>query len=147
MARILNPQKAIVFTSGIEEAEMVTEKLKYHGFKAESIHGTNIKADRKKAMEGFRAGRIQFLIASDIASRGLDIEGVTHIFSMNAPEEPRDYLHRVGRTGRNGNAGVAVSIVTTRELQLIRQYEKVFKIKIEAKDMYKGNIIDGKAKL
>lgn len=147
VARILNPQKAIVFTSGIEEAEMVTEKLKYHGFKAESIHGTNIKADRKKAMEGFRAGRIQFLIASDIASRGLDIEGVTHIFSMNAPEEPRDYLHRVGRTGRNGNAGVAVSIVTTRELQLIRQYEKVFKIKIEAKDMYKGNIIDGKAKL
>ena len=147
VARILNPQKAIVFTSGIEEAEMVTEKLKYHGFKAESIHGTNIKADRKKAMEGFRAGRIQLLIASDIASRGLDIEGVTHIFSMNAPEEPRDYLHRVGRTGRNGNAGVAVSIVTTRELQLIRQYEKVFKIKIEAKDMYKGNIIDGKAKL
>lgn len=142
-ARILNPEKAIVFTNGIEEAEIVTEKLKYHGFLAESIHGTNIKAERKKAMEGFRAGKIKFLIASDIASRGLDIEGVTHIFSMNAPEEPRDYLHRAGRTGRNGKAGVAVLIITSRELQLIRTYEKALNIKIAAKSMYKGNIIDG----
>ena len=146
VARILNPQKAIVFTSGIEEAEMVTEKLKYHGFAAESIHGTNQKEERKKAMEGFRAGRVQFLIASDIASRGLDIEGVTHIFSMNAPEETRDYLHRVGRTGRNGQFGVAVSFVTIRELQQIRTYEKTLKIKISPKDMYKGNIIDTKIK-
>jgi superfamily II DNA/RNA helicase len=143
-ARILNPQKAIVFTSGIEEAEMVTEKLKYHGFAAASIHGTNAKEERKKAMDGFRTGKIQLLIASDIASRGLDIEGVTHIFSMNAPEEPRDYLHRAGRTGRNGNAGIAVSIVTSRELQMLRTYEEAFMIKFTAKDMYKGNIINAK---
>lgn len=145
VARILNPQKAIVFTSGIEEAEMVTEKLKYHGLAAESIHGTNLKEERKKAMEGFRSGKVQLLIASDIASRGLDIEGVTHIFSLNAPEEPRNYLHRAGRTGRNGKTGVAVSIVTNHELQYIKQYEKVFKINIMPKDMYKGNIIDAKA--
>lgn len=147
VVRILNPSKAIVFTSGIEEAEMVTEKLKYHGFAAEGIHGTNFKTERKKAMEGFRTGKVQLLIASDIASRGLDIEGVTHIFSMNAPEEPRDYLHRAGRTGRIGNTGVAVSIVTTRELQTIKQYEKAFKIKIAVKEMYKGNIVDNSKKM
>jgi len=142
VARILNPQKALVFTSGIEEAEMVTEKLKYHGFLAESIHGTNVKAERKKAMEDFRGGKIQFLVASDIAARGLDIEGVSHVFSMNAPEEPRDYLHRAGRTGRNGKAGMAVLIVTSRELQRVKTYEKTLNIKISAKSMYKGNIMD-----
>lgn len=146
VVRILDPQKAIVFTSGIEEAVLVTEKLKHHGFAAEDIHGTNRKEERKRALEGFRTGKIKLLIASDIASRGLDIEGVTHIFSMNAPEEPGDYLHRVGRTGRSGKPGVAVSFVAERELQRVRQYEKTFNIKISFKTMYKGNILDTKAK-
>lgn len=141
VSRILNPQKAIVFTTGIEEAELVTEKLKYHGFKAESIHGTNIKKERQKALEGFRGGRVQFLIASDIASRGLDIEGVTHIFSLNVTEEPRDYLHRAGRTGRHGTKGVAVSIVTKRELSVLKTYENKLGIQIHLKDMRRGEII------
>jgi superfamily II DNA/RNA helicase len=142
IVRILDPQKAIIFTSGIEEAVLVTEKLKHHGFAVEGIHGTNLKEERKRALEGFRTGKIRLLTASDIASRGLDIEGVTHIFSMNAPQEPEDYLHRVGRTGRNGMSGVAVSIVTDRELQRIRQYEKTLKIKVSGKYMYKGKIVD-----
>ena len=146
VVRILDPQKAIVFTSGIEEAVLVTEKLKHHGFAAEDIHGTNRKEERKRALEGFRTGKIKLLIASDIASRGLDIEGVTHIFSMNAPEEPGDYLHRVGRTGRSGKSGIAVSIVVERELQRIKLYEKTFNIKISFKTMYKGNILDARIK-
>lgn len=101
VARILDPQKAIVFTSGIEEAGLITEKMRYHGFPAEGLHGTNRKEERKKAIDGFRTGSIRFLIASDIAARGLDIEGVTHIFSMNAPEEPRDYLYRTERQCRH----------------------------------------------
>jgi superfamily II DNA/RNA helicase len=139
---IIKPQKAIVFTNGIEEAEIITEKLKYHGFKVESIHGTNRKEERKKALEGFRTGKVQLLVSSDIASRGLDIEGITHIFSLNAPEQPKDYLHRAGRTGRNGNTGISISIVNEREVPLIRKYEKAFHITIAAKDMYKGQIID-----
>ncbi len=146
VVRILDPQKAIVFTSGIEEAVLVTEKLKHHGFAAENIHGTNRKEERKKALEGFRAGKVKLLIASDIASRGLDIEGVTHIFSLNAPEKPGDYLHRVGRTGRSGKSGIAVSIVAERELQRIKLYEKTFNIKISFKTMYKGNILDARIK-
>lgn len=142
VAGIMKPQKAIVFTSGIEEAEIVTEKLKYHGLSVEGIHGTNRKGERKKALEGFRTGKVQLLVSSDIASRGLDIEGVTHIFSLNAPEQPRDYLHRAGRTGRNGKTGISISIVNEREIQLIKKIEKAFNIKITVKDMYKGKIID-----
>lgn len=144
--RLLNPKKAIIFTSGIEEAEIVTEKLKYHGFAAEGIHGTNSKEERKKALEGFRSGRVQLLTASDIASRGLDIEGITHVFSMNVPEDPRDYLHRAGRTGRNGNPGIMVSLVNMHEMQFIKRYEKAFGIKIAVKGMYRGNIVDSGSK-
>lgn len=143
--RILDPQKAIVFTSGIEETELVTEKLKYHGFLAEGLHGTNRKEERKKALEGFRAGTVRLLVSSDLASRGLDIPGITHVISLNAPEEPRDYLHRAGRTGRNGNYGVSVSIVTQRELTLIRRYEKAFRIGIKLVAMVKGQIVERKA--
>ncbi len=144
LVRIMNPDKAIVFVGERDEAEVFTAKLRFHGLKAGCIHGTNIKSDRKKTMDEFRSGRIQLLIASDIAARGLHIEGVTHVFNLNMPEEPGGYLHRVGRTGRNGNAGVAVSIITDRELQMVRLFEKVMKIKISAKAMYKGSIIDAK---
>jgi len=144
--RIMNPSKAMVFIGHREETEVCKDRLKYHGLEVEGIHGQNEKMDRKRAIDGFKSGKIQILIASDIAARGLDIEGVTHVFNLNIPENPKDYLHRVGRTGRKGNTGIAISIVTERELQFINMYEKVLKIKIAAKDMYKGNIIDAKEK-
>lgn len=146
LARIINPEKAIVFVEKGEEIDIVAEKLKYHGLKAESIHGLNIKLDRKRVMDAFRTGKIQLLIASDIAARGLDIEGITHVFNMSIPEDPKAYLHRVGRTGRAGKSGVAVSIVTAGELPLIRSYEKIFNIKIAPKAMYMGKIVDERPK-
>ena len=141
---ILNPPKAIVFVNRTDEIDMFTDKLKYHGLKVASIQGANIKLDRMKTMGEFRKGDIQLLIASDIAARGLDIEGVTHIFNLSIPEEPKDYLHRVGRTGRKGNTGIAVSIITDRELPLIKEYKKILKIDIAEKGMFKGVIIDKK---
>ncbi len=141
LVRIMNPEKAIVFVSQGKEIEILAEKLKYHGLKAESIHGASIKLDRKKTMEDFRSGKLQLLVSSDLAARGLHIEGVTHIFNLYMPENAKDYLHRAGRTGRSGNAGNAVSIVTEREIPLIRMYEKVLKIDIAARAMYKGEII------
>lgn len=146
LVRIMDPQKALVFVNRSDEIDLVTMKLKHHGIKAESIHGSNIKQDRKKAMDEFRSGKIQLLIASDLAARGLDVEGITHIFNVSVSEDPMDYLHRVGRTGRAGNKGIAVSIVTSRELPLIRMYEKTLKIKIAAKNIYKGAIVDSKRK-
>jgi superfamily II DNA/RNA helicase len=142
VAGILNPQKAIVFINQAEEIEKVTEKLKYHGFNAQCIHGENDKMDRKMIMNNFKAGKVQFLIASDLAARGIHVDDITCIFNMSMPQEPMDYLHRVGRTGRNDKKGLAVSIVTVKEILLIKKYEKAYNIKIIKKDMYKGNIID-----
>jgi superfamily II DNA/RNA helicase len=141
---ILKPQKAMVFVGEREETDIFVAKLKYHGLNVEGIQGHNKKLERKRALDEFRSGKIQLLIASDIAARGLDIEGVTHIFNLSIPETSENYLHRVGRTGRKGNAGLAVSIATKQELQFIRMYEKELKIKIAPKGMYKGNITDVK---
>lgn len=145
LIRMVNPKKAIAFVNKTEDIDMFTSKLKYHGFKAENIQGKNIKLDRKKVMEDFRNGKIQILVASDIAARGIDIEDITHIFNLSMPEDPKNYLHRVGRTGRNGNAGVAISIITARELELIKLYQKELKISITEKDMFKGEMISPKS--
>jgi superfamily II DNA/RNA helicase len=146
LLRVLNPGKALAFVGEREEIEVYTAKLKYHGLSVEGIHAANVKLSRKKTMDDFRAGRTQMLIASDIAARGLDIEGITHIFNVNIPEDVRDYLHRVGRTGRSGKSGVAVSIATAKELQTLRMFEKTLKIKIQVKDMQNGMIVDAKGK-
>lgn len=147
LVRILEPQRAIVFVNNQgNEIEIFTSKLKYHGLNAEGIHGSSRKLDRKKTMEAFRAGKLQLLIASDIAARGLHIEGVTHIFNVNIPEDIKDYVHRAGRSGRNGNTGTVVSIATERELQFIKKCEKELGIHIAPKGMYKGTIVDKRFK-
>lgn len=147
LVRILEPERAIVFVNNQgNEIEVFTSKLKYHGLNAEGIHGASRKLDRKKTMEAFRAGKLQLLIASDIAARGLHIEGVTHIFNVNIPEEIKDYVHRAGRSGRNGNTGTVVSIATERELQFIKKFEKGLGIHIAPKGMYRGAIVDKRFK-
>ena len=96
-------------------------------------------------MDDFRADKLQFLIASDIAARGLQIDGITCVFNITMPEDPLDYLHRAGRTGRNGLAGQAVSIITPHELNLIKIYEKKFGITFHAKKMFQSKVMDLKA--
>lgn len=146
LVRILNPQKAIVFVNNHDnDIEIFTSKLKYHGLKVEGIHGNGRKLERKKAMEDFKSGKIQLLVASDIAARGLHIEGVTHIFNVSIPEDVKAYVHRAGRSGRNGNTGMIVSIATKRELQFIKKFEKELSINIEPKSMYKGAIVEVKS--
>ena len=141
-----SPEKAIIFINKSDEVEITASKLSYHGLKVEGIHGTSEKVNRKKAIEDFNSGKIQLLVASDLAARGLHIEGVSHIFNLDIPENSKDYLHRVGRTGRMGESGLALSIAEERELDLIKNYEKDFKIEILPKDIYMGRIIDCKNK-
>lgn len=138
----MKPQKAFIFINKTEKTQETTLKLQYHKIKAYGIYGQASKEERQKAMDSFRRGDINILVASDIAARGLDIQGVTHIFNLDLPEDAKEYLHRVGRTGRHGNTGTAVSIVAERETELIKRYERDFKIKINRKDVYKGEIVD-----
>lgn len=141
IAKSLKPKKAIIFINKVSDIEEVTQKLHYHNYKVECIHGTNLKADRKKAIEDFQSGKLQFLIATDIAARGLHIEGVTTVFHMTIPEEPLDYLHRAGRAGRGQEKGLSISIITKEELVRIKAYQKAFGINILPKKMYEGKIV------
>lgn len=142
LLKIVLPQRALIFVNKSEDMDIIIAKLKYHGFAVEGINSTSIKTDRKKAMEDFRVGKISYLVASDVAARGLDIKGITHVFNLDLPEKSQDYLHRAGRTGRGGEAGTVISVVTSWEIPLIKDYEKFFKVNIEEKDMYMGRIVD-----
>lgn len=137
-----NPKRAIVFINETDNIQMTTLKLQYHHINAQSIHGSSSKEERQKTLEDFRKGKTQVLVSSDLAARGLDIKGLTHIFNLDLPENPKDYLHRTGRTGRAGNSGVAISLVTKVELSKITRYKKDFNIKIDEKTIYKGRIMD-----
>jgi len=139
---LINNERVLIFINKSEEIETTAAKLEYHGLKAAGIHGSSFKGDRKKSLEDFRKGKIQLLVASDVAARGLDITGVNYVFNLDMPEDPQVYLHRVGRTGRAGKSGIAMSIITKNELALINKYEKVLKIKIAPKYMAKGKILD-----
>jgi Superfamily II DNA and RNA helicases len=142
LSRILKPEKAMIFINKAYENDVAAEKLSYHHFLAGNIYGDIDKLRRKAALDNFKTGRLQFLIASDIAARGLQIDGITTVFNVSMPEDPLDYLHRAGRTGRNGNKGQAVSIITGRELSLIKTYEKRFGIRFQGKRLYQGKIAD-----
>lgn len=142
LARIIKPEKALVFINKEFDIDLALEKLKYHGLSAGGIYGASRKINRKTTLENFRAGRLQYMIASDIAARGLQIEGVSCVFHISMPEDPTDYLHRAGRTGRNGRNGQSISIITPREKALINLYEKKFKVQFHAKKMYKGEIVE-----
>ena len=99
------------------------------------------KQDRKQAMDDFRSARVRVLITSDVAARGLDIKGVTHIFNLDVPTQSKAYLHRVGRTARAGAKGMAITLVTADEVRLIRRYESELGIVVRHVDIREGRLI------
>jgi superfamily II DNA/RNA helicase len=138
----LEIKRALVFINKSENIAEMTEKLVYHGLKAAGLHGSALKNERKKALDDFRSGKITLLVASDIAARGLDIQGVTHVFNLDFPEDHEIYQHRVGRTGRLGQSGTAISLVTKNEALRLKKFERVLKIAISEKKLIKGKMVD-----
>lgn len=135
------PKRAIVFISNSFNVDQTLEKLKFHKINAATIHGDIDKDERKNALESFRKGKIQVLVASDVAARGLDIKGVTHVINLDTPRDPKNYLHRVGRVGRAGEKGEAYSLVDNRDLNNIRVYEKDLNLKFNRKYVYMGKVL------
>lgn len=123
--------KAIVFLNDSEELELFNEKLQFHKLKADCIHGSWKKLEREKAIRDFRSGKINMLIASDIAARGLDFKDISHIIHIEIPKDPKAYLHRAGRTGRAGKKGISISIVTEYEVKQLNKFAKVFDLKFD----------------
>jgi superfamily II DNA/RNA helicase len=134
----LAPERAIVFVHRNDVSERIALKLAHHKIAAADLNAALHKEDRKRAMDGFRNGTIRVLIASDIAARGLDIKGVTHIFNFDVPTLSQAYLHRVGRTGRAGAKGLAVTLMTEIEARLVRRYQEELGIDMQCVRMRDG---------
>jgi superfamily II DNA/RNA helicase len=136
----LAPERAIVFVHRNDLAERIALKLAHHKIPAADLNAALYKEDRKHALDGFRKGTIRVLIASDIAARGLDIKGVTHVFNFDVPTSSQGYLHRVGRTGRAGTRGVAVTLMTEIETRLVRRYQEELGIHMQYVRLREGKL-------
>ncbi len=120
--------RAIVFTRTKHGANKVAKKLCAAGVSADAIHGNKSQSARQRALADFKKGRTWVLVATDIAARGLDIEGVSHVINFELPHEPESYVHRIGRTARAGASGVAWSLVDPSEVSRLRAVEKLIRL-------------------
>ncbi len=125
-----NWTQVLVFTRTKHGANKLTDKLSIAGITASAIHGNKSQAARTKALKDFKEGSIRVLVATDIAARGLDINQLPHVVNFELPQVPEDYVHRIGRTGRAGNSGAAISLVCIDEHKLLRDIERLIKEKI-----------------
>jgi superfamily II DNA/RNA helicase len=120
-----NFKNAIIFCNRKREVAQLHRSLIRHGFKAAPLHGDMSQPERMAALDSFRKGEVSLLIASDVAARGLDIPDVSHIFNFDVPFHPDDYVHRIGRTGRAGRSGIAISIVTGPDSKSVAAIEQL----------------------
>ena len=130
---IQSPDAAIVFGRTKRRVDELYEALHKRGYSAEGIHGDLTQARRDSVMRKFRSGLTKILVATDVAARGLDISGITHIYNFDIPQDPESYIHRIGRTGRLGKPGLAITFVTPRELGHLRFIEQIIKRKIDSR--------------
>jgi ATP-dependent RNA helicase RhlE len=118
-------ERAIVFTRTKHGAKRLSKRLGKAGFPSIDIHGNKSQNQRRKALDGFRRGSYDVLVATDVASRGIDVDDITHVFQFDLPDDPESYVHRIGRTGRAGRDGIAVSFCDESEAKKLRKVEKV----------------------
>ena len=123
--------QVLVFTRTKIETNRLARELQRAGIAADSIHGDKSQLDRLKALEAFKTGSTQVLVATDVAARGLDIDELPHVINFELPHTPEDYIHRIGRTGRAGKQGTAISLVSADEVQYLVDIEKLIKKPIE----------------
>jgi ATP-dependent RNA helicase DeaD len=128
----------IIFTRTKADAQGITESLIREGYDIEALHGDLTQQQRDKVMGRFRDKSIQILIATDVAARGIDVTGITHVINYELPDDPEVYTHRSGRTGRAGRSGVCVSIVTARESYRLKQIERMINNRFHKMDIPTG---------
>ncbi len=120
----------IVFARTKHGADRVTRDLERDGFQAAVIHGNKSQNARQKALSGFRDGQVRILVATDIAARGIDVPGISHVVNFDLPDEAESYVHRIGRTGRNGASGIAVTLCDPTEGAKLRQVERIIRMRL-----------------
>jgi ATP-dependent RNA helicase DeaD len=130
---IHSPNAAIVFGRTKRRVDELSEALGKRGYSAEGIHGDMTQSRRETVLRQFREGSAEVLVATDVAARGLDITGVTHVYNFDIPQDPEGYVHRIGRTGRAGRTGLALTFVTPREMKQLKLIERLTKHRITRK--------------
>jgi superfamily II DNA/RNA helicase len=125
----------LVFTKTRDRAHRLGLQLKRDGFHAASIQGSMTQAKRQAAMDGFRSGKHQVLVATDVAARGIDVEDISHVINYDMPENVEDYIHRVGRTGRVDKKGEAYSIISPQDAQFVIAFERVLDVELIEKEL------------
>jgi ATP-dependent RNA helicase RhlE len=125
-------ERVLVFTRTKHGANRVAQHLHATGIAADAIHGNKSQSARQRALKDFRAGRIRALVATDIAARGIDVDGVTHVINFELPADPESYVHRIGRTARAGNTGIAISFCDHGERGTLRDIERTIRQSVAA---------------
>jgi len=140
------PELALIFGRTKRRVDELTRGLQARGYNAEGIHGDLSQDKRTSVLRKFKAGKLEFLVATDVAARGLDISGVSHVYNFDIPQDPDSYVHRIGRTGRAGHSGVSVTFVTPNEMGYLRTIENLTKKRMEPlapptdKEVLKGQL-------
>ncbi|WP_071396171.1 DEAD/DEAH box helicase [Bacillus tuaregi] len=142
----LKALKALVFVKDIGNLNVLAEKLQFKKINVSILHSDLNKMERQKALRSFRDGKTSMLIATDVAARGLDIEGITHVVHYDFPKDINQYVHRSGRTGRFGAAGTVVSLVTEREERDLKKFAKEIGVQPTMKRFHGEDIVEGKSR-
>lgn len=121
----------LVFTRTKHRADKVTRQIRNAGFRATSLHSNRTQGQRESALQGFKSGHFQIMVATDIAARGLDVEGISHVINFDMPDTADAYIHRIGRTGRAQRTGDAFTLVTPEDNDMVRSLERIMKGPIE----------------
>lgn len=137
LVNVLREEKAertIVFSRTKHGADKITKHLEREGIKAVAIHGNKNQAQRDRALAQFREGRVTVMVATDVAARGIDIDGVTHVINFELPNVPESYVHRIGRTARAGKSGIAIAFCDSEERSLLRDIERLINMDLKKTD-------------
>lgn len=141
LIRLLNPSSALLFLNDTNEIANWESKLSYEGFTVEMLYGDSDKQRRAATLERFRDGRCQLLLATDVAARGLDIEGLPLVLQLDPAVDADHYVHRAGRTGRMGRSGTVITIVTPQEIFIMEKFRKQLGVDLTERAMYRGELL------
>jgi ATP-dependent RNA helicase RhlE len=132
--------RALVFTRTKHGADKVVRQLGHDNVKAEAIHGNKSQTNRTRALDNFRRGQTRVLVATDIAARGIDVESISHVVNYDLPNIPESYVHRIGRTARAGNDGVAVSFCDLEERPYLKDIERLIGQKVPVEEAHPWHV-------
>ena len=139
--KALNTRHCLIFSNSRYDTDEITQKLEFHKYNAANLHASLEKNKRRQIVDSFKSGKLEYLICSDIAARGLHFDKVDVVINIGLPEKAVDYLHRAGRCGRDGSKSICASIITSNELNKIKLCQKTFNVNMLQKKLYQGKVV------